>query len=452
MSAANWRSAPPLLEEASIDHAVREQENDALEDKVKKFESIRLALKNKSASTAYEKAKEAWKALTDKDKWTNHGHVTRRLEEAYLSTRAGLDIKGNNAKESETVGFFELWLPTQFPEKRFFLKSQFGVRARKGPEQQVDNLLGYITVHMLQQPMIMIEAKRHPKGREYMRPAELAALEDQVEEYCRTWLKDNPDIPFIDPGLDCDAEIISAAINLIKENPNGSDYAVTTTSGSQSQSDQAPSAVPSGVTGGTSGSRHRTPSVHRRDDRTRSRDRTDNRSNYQSSSQEEIPQKRSERHKTGREESKGKELGRSERGERRETSDRQHSQKPSASIAVPRSSSRGGPRRSIERGNLASSSSPEHSAQTPIPIREPREKSTKDGKRVEASRSSKPLELGKRDFDARRTDSLSTRPSTSPDDTSSSDNRAPRSKSTKQVVEASADGGRKTRDKPSGSR
>ncbi|KAF7932232.1 hypothetical protein EAE99_003472 [Botrytis elliptica] len=528
MSAPNWKSAPTPLKEVPVHPDVREKEKEKIRNDVEFYESIRLDLNKKSASTAHKEAKAAWEKHTNKSTWTNHGLITRRQEEAYLSTKAGLDIQGNNAKESETVGFFEIWLPTQFSEKQFFLKSQFGVRARKGPEEQVDNLLGYITVHMLQQPMMMIEAKRHPKRREHMTPAEITALENQVEKYCRKWLTDNAHIPFLyavtcastemrfwmmerkrdmerakmvglwepdkrtwdeyrDPGLDCDADIISAAINLIKDHPNGSDFALTTTSDSQSQSDRAPSAVPSRATRGTSGSRRGTPSGDSRGDRTRSRDRRDNRSDDQPSSQEETPEERSERHKRrerakelekrnedeGKGKGKGKEIRRSERGdrekergERRETSDKPRSLQPSAPIDVSRSTSKGDPRRSNtsidERGRLASSSSPEYPAQVPIRERDRRERgdtdrgervSTKDGKRVEASSSSKITESRKRDFQARRTDSLSTVPPTSSDDlhSSSSDNRAPRSKSKKRAEGATADAGRKKRDKPSGS-
>ncbi|KAF7886735.1 uncharacterized protein EAF02_003382 [Botrytis sinoallii] len=482
MSAPNWKSAPTPLKEVPVhpDHSAQRGKGSLGETYQQKY-------------------------------LTNHGLITRRQEEAYLSTKAGLDVQGNNAKESET----------------FFLKSQFGVRAR-GSRRTVDNLLGYITVHMLQQPMMMIEAKRHPKRREHMTPAEITALENQVEKYCRKWLTDNPHIPFLyavtcastemrfwmmerkrdmerakmvglwepdkrtwdeyrDPGLDCDADIISAAINLIKDHPNGSDFALTTTSDSQSQSDRAPSAVPSRATGGTSGSRRGTPSGDSRGDRTRSRDRRDNRSDDQPSSQEETPEERSERRKRkerakesekrnedeGKGKGKGKETRRSERGdrekdrgERRETSDKSRSLLPSAPIDVSRSTSRGDPRRpntSIdERGRLASSSSPEYPAQIPIRDRDRRERgdtdrgervSTKDGKIVEASSSSKTTESRKRDFQARRTDSLSTVPPTSSDDlhSSSSDNRAPRSKSKKRAEGTTADAGRKKRDKPSGS-
>ncbi|TGO63285.1 hypothetical protein BCON_0014g00750 [Botryotinia convoluta] len=514
MFAPSWRSAPSPLRQVLV-HPDREE----IEKKVEDYERIRLDLRNKSASTAYKKAKEAWKAHIDKDTWKNHGLITRRLEEAYLSTRARLDIGGNNAKESETC--------------------------KEGSRTTSGQFTGYITVHMLQQPLMMIEAKRHPKGREYMTPAELTALEDQVEKYCRQWLKDNPDIPFLyavtrastemrfwimernrdmerakmvrlweskertraeyrDPGLECDAEIVIAAIDLIKDNPNGSDQAVTTTSDSQSQSDRAPSAVPSRATRGTSGSRRGTPSGDGRGDRTRSRDRRNNRSDDQPSSQEETPRERSERHRrrerakeserserSDEEKGKGKEPKRPERGdrekesekesrsergnrekdrgERRESSEKSRSLQPSAPIDVSRSTSRGDPRRSNtsidERGKLASGSSPEYTAQIPIRERDRRERGdtdrgerervyTKEGKGVEACSSSKTTESRKRDFQTRRTDSLSTVPPTSSDDrnSSSSDNRAPRPKVIKKVEDASADTRRRSkRDKPSGS-
>ncbi|KAF5871140.1 uncharacterized protein Bfra_007654 [Botrytis fragariae] len=522
MSATHWRRGPSPLQEVPVLPDVREKETEEIEEKVEFYERVRSNLNKGSASSAYGKAKDAWKKYIDKVTWKNHGLITRRLEEAYLSARARLDIMGNNAKESATVGFFELWLKAEFSEKRFFLKSQFGVSARKGPEEQVDDLLGYMTHYMLQQPLVMIEAKRHPKGREYMTPGELTALENQVEGYCRQWLKDNPDIHFLyavtcastemrfwimernrdmerakmvglwepkkrtwaeyrDPGLNCDAKIIKAAINLIKDNPNGSDAAITTASESQSQSDGAPHGISGKATGGTSGSKRRTPSEDRRGDRNRSRDGRGDKSDQQPSSQEETPEERAERHKRrerakeserrGEEKGKGKVPRRSERGDsekdrggQRETSEKPRSLHSSAPIKVPGSSSRGDSRRANtsidDPRNLASSSSPEHGVR--IPIRGPRRErvdtdkseraSIKDGKRVEASSSHKSKESRKPDSQGRK-DSLSTVPSTSSDDrnSSSSDNRAPRHKSTKKVGDASADVKRSKRDKPAGS-
>ncbi|THV46550.1 hypothetical protein BGAL_0377g00070 [Botrytis galanthina] len=261
-------------------------------------------------------------------------------------------------------------------EEKKKIRKDVEFMARKGPEQQVGNLLGSITVHMLQQPMMMIVAKRHPKSREYMTPAEITALENQVEKHRRKWLADNPHIPVLyavtctltemrfwmmkrkrnvetakmvglwepdkrtwneyrDPGLDCDADIISAAINLIKDHPNGSDYALTTTSDSQSQSDGAPSAVPSRATRGTSRSRRGTPNGDSRGVRNRSRDRRDSISDDQPSSQEETSEQRAERRgrkdrergegkeserfgRRDREKDKAKEAERSTRSERRD--------------------------------------------------------------------------------------------------------------------------------------
>ncbi|KAF7897960.1 uncharacterized protein EAF01_008926 [Botrytis porri] len=574
MSASNWRTVPTPLEEVPVDPDVREKETERIKRKVRWYEGIRPHLRNKSASSTYEKAKRDWNAHIDKRTWRNHGLITRRLEEDYLTARSNLDIGGNNAKESATVGFFERWLNDVFSEQR----------ARKGPEKQADNLLGYITHYMLQQPLMMIEAKRHPKGRDYMTPGELAEVENQVEGYCRQWLKDNPDILFMyavtcastemrfwimkrsrdmerakivglwepsertwaqyrDPGLDCDAEIISAAIDLIKDNPNGSDAAITSASESQSQSDRAPSAVPSKVTGGTSGSRRETPSGNGRGDRSRSRDRRGDRRDDQHSSQEETPEEQSERRRRrererakeserrDKEEGKEKEPRRSERGERRErgerekdrserrdkdegkgkgkqperserrdkeedrreqreTSDKSRSLQPSNPIDISRSSSRVDARRPITtdgRRNLAASSSPEY---IQMPIRGPRrergdtergdrerggERGDRErGDKVRGERERGDRERGDRERDRgeqapprverraepsrssrtaepRTRDSLSTVPSTSSDDrnTSSSDNRPLRSRSTKKVVEDPSKNSR--RDKPSGS-
>ncbi|KAF7935378.1 uncharacterized protein EAE97_008285 [Botrytis byssoidea] len=508
MSSSTLRQPPSPLHEPPVDPDVRKAEIENVMKTVRMYERIRVPLHDRKKKGAHEKAMRVWDGHVQKSTWTNHGHIDRRFEEDYLRAKVGLDRLGNNSKESETVGFIERWLGSKFSEARFHIKSQYGIFPKKGPEEQSDNMLGYLNIHMLEQPLVVIEAKPPEEDREEMTPAKLVKMENQAERYCREWLKHNPDVPFIyaitfrstnfrmwvmarkrdmekaemvglwqpkkrtwdeyrDPGLDCDAETIKVAISLIKEHPNGSDYALTTTSDPQSQSDQAPSAVPIRATRGKSGSRRGTPSGDSKGERNRSRDRRNNKSDDQFSSQEETSEQRAERHrKRDRERERAKESERSEgknkekeRGEGRETSIKARSLQPSAPVDVPRSSSRV-PRRSntstSERGNLASSSSPEYSAQTPIPTRERRERgdtdraersSTRDGKRPEGSSNSKLSEPKKRDFQARRTDSLSTVPPTSSNDrnTSSSDNREPRPKSTKKVGDASADARRKSK-------
>ncbi|KAJ8068458.1 hypothetical protein OCU04_004013 [Sclerotinia nivalis] len=170
--------------------------------------------------------------------------------------------------------FVERFIAAEFPEKRFLNKSQKGVVPRHGPEKQVDNFLAYTNVHYLETGLMMIESKRHPEDKEDMTKGRMAALEEQVEGYCRQWLEEYKEIPFLyaltcvstlmrvwvmqkpsrsrdmknaklvglwepdkrtwdeykDTGLDCDAVILRTAFRLIKDNPTGSDYALTTSS------------------------------------------------------------------------------------------------------------------------------------------------------------------------------------------------------------------------------
>ncbi|TGO12493.1 hypothetical protein BTUL_0087g00060 [Botrytis tulipae] len=504
MSSSNLRQPPSPLHESPVDPDVRKAEIENVMKTVRMYERIRVPFHDRKKKGTHENAMRVWDDHVRKSTWTNHGHIDRRFEGDYLRAKVGLDRLGNNSKESETVGFVERWLGSKFSEARFQIKSQYGIFPKKGPEEQSDNILGYLNIHMLEQPLVVIEAKPPEEDWEKMTPAKLVKMESQAERYCREWLKHNPDVPFIyaitfgptnfimwvmawkrdmekaemvglwqprkctwdeyrDPGLDCDAETIKVAISLIKEHPNGSDYALTTTSDHQSQSDQAPSAVPIRATRGTSGSRRGTPSGDSKGDRDRSRDRRNNKSDDQFSSQEETPEQRAERHRKRdkerereREQKNLKDLKGKTRRKKEEKDPR--SLQPSAPIDVPRSSSREVPKKSntstSEHGNLASSSSPEYPPQTPMSVRKPREKgdtdraelsSMKDGKKVEGSSNGKLSEPKKRDVQTRRTDSLSMVPPTSSDDrnTSSSNNRELQLKSMKKVGDASADARRK---------
>ncbi|ESZ90921.1 hypothetical protein SBOR_8693 [Sclerotinia borealis F-4128] len=237
-------------------------------------EEIRPALQDRDKKTTYKNALEAWEKHVNKRTWIHHGLIGHRLERNYLEAAATYDIKGNRSKESATVGFVEQFIAAQFPEKRFVTKSQKGVVPKHGPEHQVDDFLAYTNVHFLETGLMMIEAKRHPEDKEDMTKGRMKALEKQVGEYCREWLEENKEIPFLyaltcvstlmrvwimkkptrsrdmknaklvglwspdlktwdeykDAGLDCDADVLKTAFRQIKNNPTGSDYARTSTS------------------------------------------------------------------------------------------------------------------------------------------------------------------------------------------------------------------------------
>ncbi|TGO20662.1 hypothetical protein BPAE_0276g00040 [Botrytis paeoniae] len=86
---AEYRGPSPL-QEVPVPPDVREKETERIEKKVKFYERIRPDLKNKSASSAYKKAKDAWNAHIDKDIWKNHGLITRRQRKIISPQEQGL--------------------------------------------------------------------------------------------------------------------------------------------------------------------------------------------------------------------------------------------------------------------------------------------------------------------------------------------------------------------------
>ncbi|APA15396.1 predicted protein [Sclerotinia sclerotiorum 1980 UF-70] len=276
------KRAPSPIPVPPVDDDVREKQKEDRRKLLEWYGDIRPGLKDKEKVTAHEKALKEWKKVVNREKWENHGLVGHRLALDYLEAAATYDVKGNRSKESATVGFVEQFIAAQFPEKRYVTKSQKGIVPRHGPEKQVDDFLAYTNVHYLETGLMMIESKRHPEDKEDMTKGRMAALETQVEGYCRQWLGEYKEIPFLyaltcvstlmrvwvmerprsrdirnaklvglwdpdkrtwdeykDAGLDCDAAVLKTAFRLIKSNPTGSDYAMTTSSDSGTGDERA---------------------------------------------------------------------------------------------------------------------------------------------------------------------------------------------------------------------
>ncbi|CAD6441208.1 9b459395-fc4c-4947-8e55-981e90957acf-CDS [Sclerotinia trifoliorum] len=495
------KRAPSPISNPPVDDEVREKQKETRRELVKWYGDIRLALKDKEKKTAYKYALEGWKNVVNREAWANHGLIGYRLARDYLEAAAAYDIKGNRSKESVTVGFVEQFITAEFPEKRFLNKSQKGVVPRHGPEKQVDNFLAYTNVHYLETGLMMIESKRHPEDKEDMTKGRMAALETQVEGYCRQWLEEYKEIPFLyaltcvstlmrvwvmerptrsrdmknaklvglwepdkrtwdeykDTGLDCDAVFLKTAFRLIKNNPTGSDYALTTSSDGETGDGRA-----GGRSKTATETRDETESEGRRTDKT-DRDRSRNRRTD----------------KTDRDRSRDKRADKASKpskssGKQTEASDKPTAQQSSSSRGAPREASntpsergdgRGGGnsestsgrhgkerRRSRARQEPLPSSSPELPYRTlPKPRQSDRHERdetdnrprrsdvptrTSNGKNPEVEiRGKETATTGSSRKRADTTDSLSTR---APDSSGSENQRQPPKKSSKTALRSSA--------------
>lgn len=481
-----FKPAPPSIPNPPADATEREQQKKARRKLIKWYgEDIRPALQDRDKKTAYKNALEAWEKHVNKRTWVSHGLIDHRLERDYLEAAATYDIKGNRSKESATVGFVEQFIAAQFPEKRFIKKSQKGIVPRHGPEHQVDDFLAYRNVHLLETGLMMIEAKRHPEDKEDMRRSRMEALEVQVEGYCREWLEEYKEVPFMyaltcvstlmrvwvmerpsrsrdmknakleglwdpdkrtwdeykDTGLDCDANILKAAFQMVKDNPTGSDYALTTSSEAGAGDERARGRGRDGKE-----TRDRTENGERRTERTENRARrTDaarrppepsrkesGTSSKQSSQQLNTPrdavrEPRDTSHEPGGSHEGGRSNTPSDKHQRRRSHTR-HEPLPSSSPEV---TSRKLPKPKSQINKVGDPGRPGSPAQN------------KDGKKPEEANKRK--ETATRKISRKRAgtpDSLSSRPPDSPDshrsNSSSENQRPPPRKSSKTALRKSA--------------